>query len=112
MALALNRAGITPNTITVFGTVGAVTSALVFFPIGWFFTGTMLVWAFVMLDLVDGAVARAGGSTSKFGGVLDSTCDRFADAAVFGAASAWYFARRTASKWMLLGACCAWCSVR
>ena len=41
LALALNRAGITPNTITVFGTVGAVTSALVFFPTGWFFTGTM-----------------------------------------------------------------------
>ena len=45
-----------------------------------------------MLDLVDGAVARAGGRTTKFGAVLDSTCDRIADAASSGA-SAWYFAR-------------------
>ena len=101
LALALNRAGITPNTITVFGTIGAVASALVCFPTGWFFTGTMLVWAFVMLDLVDGVMARSAGLTSKFGAVLDSTCDRVADAAVFGGL-AWYFARH-GLRWMLLG---------
>jgi CDP-diacylglycerol--glycerol-3-phosphate 3-phosphatidyltransferase len=101
LALALNRAGITPNTITIFGTLGAVTSALLCFPTGWFFTGTMLVWGFVMLDLVDGVMARSAGLTTRFGGVLDSTCDRIADAAVFGAL-AWYFARHD-HKWLLLG---------
>src|SRR4051794_25927799 len=59
LALALNRAGITPNAITVFGTIGAVTSALICFTTGWFFTGGMLVWGFVMLDLVDGVMARS-----------------------------------------------------
>ena len=55
----LARAGITPNAITVVGTVGAVAGALIFFTRGWWFTGTMVVWAFVMLDVLDGAVARA-----------------------------------------------------
>lgn len=91
LGTALARAGITPNIVTVFGTVGAVTSALVFFPNGRWFVGTLLVWFFVMLDMVDGAVARAGNLTSPFGGVLDSTCDRIADAAVFGGIG-WYFA--------------------
>ena len=58
----LARAGVTPDAITVVGTVGAVASAVVFFPRGWLFAGTLLIWAFVMLDIVDGAVARAGGA--------------------------------------------------
>lgn len=98
----LARAGVTPNAITVFGTVGAVASAVIFFPRGWFFPGTLLIWAFVMLDMVDGAVARAGGGGSPFGAVLDSTCDRIADAAVFGTV-AWYYALH-GQKWMLLAA--------
>jgi CDP-diacylglycerol---glycerol-3-phosphate 3-phosphatidyltransferase len=98
----LVRAGVTPNAITVFGTLGAVASALVFFTRGWWFTGTLLIWAFVMLDALDGIVARLSGRTSKFGAVLDSTCDRFADAAVFGSI-AWYFALH-GQKWMVLGA--------
>jgi CDP-diacylglycerol--glycerol-3-phosphate 3-phosphatidyltransferase len=98
----LARAGVTPDVITVIGTVGAVTSALVFFTRGVWFGGTLLVWGFVMLDLVDGAVARAGGRTSKFGAVLDSSCDRIADAAVFGSV-AWYFARHD-ERWMFLAA--------
>lgn len=98
----LARAGVTPNAITVFGTLGVVISAVVCFPRGWFFAGTLLVWGFVMLDVVDGAVARAGVGSSKFGGVLDSTADRVADAAVF-AAVGWYYARHD-QKWMLLAA--------
>lgn len=98
----LARAGITPNAITVVGTVGVVAAALVFFTQGWWFTGTMVIWAFVMLDVVDGAVARASGKTSEFGGVLDSTCDRIADAAIFGSL-AWWFARHD-QKWLLLAA--------
>jgi CDP-diacylglycerol--glycerol-3-phosphate 3-phosphatidyltransferase len=98
----LARAGLTPDVITVVGTIGAVSSSVIFFPRGWFFAGTLLVWAFVMLDLVDGAVARASGGGSVFGAVLDSTCDRIADAAVFGSV-AWYFALH-GEKWMLLAA--------
>jgi len=98
----LARAGVTPDAITLVGTVGAVASAVILFPRGWFFAGTMLIWAFVMLDIVDGAVARAGAGGSAFGAVLDSSCDRIADAAVFGTI-AWYYALH-GEKWMLLGA--------
>ena len=102
LGASLARRGVTPNAITVVGTLGAVAAAVVFFPTGWFFTGTMVIWAFVMLDLLDGAVARAGGLTSVFGGVLDSSCDRIADAAVFGTI-VWYYAEHD-QRWMLLAA--------
>jgi CDP-diacylglycerol--glycerol-3-phosphate 3-phosphatidyltransferase len=98
----LVRAGVTPDAITVVGAIGAVASALVFFPRGWFFSGTLLIWAFVMLDMVDGAVARAGSGGTAFGAVLDSSCDRIVDAAVFGTV-AWYYAMH-GQRWMLLGA--------
>jgi CDP-diacylglycerol---glycerol-3-phosphate 3-phosphatidyltransferase len=88
----LARAGVTPDLVTVIGTIGATASALVFFSRGSFFTGTMFVWFFVMFDMVDGAVARASGRSSRFGAVLDSSCDRIADSAVF-ASLGWWFAR-------------------
>jgi CDP-diacylglycerol--glycerol-3-phosphate 3-phosphatidyltransferase len=89
---SLAQAGVSADMVTVAGTVGATVSALVCYPQGYFFVGTLLIWGFVMFDMVDGAVARAGGSGSRFGAVLDSSCDRIADAAVFGTL-AWWFAR-------------------
>jgi len=89
---SLAQAGVSPDMITVAGTIGATVSALVFYPRGVFFVGTLFIWGFVMFDMVDGAVARAGGRGSRFGAVLDSSCDRIADAAVF-ATLAWWFAR-------------------
>lgn len=102
LGTSLARAGVTPNAITIVGTLGAVASALIFFSRGYWMTGTLLIWAFVMLDMLDGLVARVSGKSSKFGAVLDSSCDRFADAAVFGSIG-WYFALH-GQKWMLLGA--------
>jgi CDP-diacylglycerol--glycerol-3-phosphate 3-phosphatidyltransferase len=102
LGVRLVKWGVTPNAITVFGTVGVVASAVVFFPRGWWFAGTLVIWAFVMSDAVDGLVARMGGRTSKFGAVLDSSCDRFADAAVFGTIG-WYFSQH-GQRWMLLAA--------
>lgn len=98
----LARAGVTPNAITVLGTCGVVGAAVGFLTIGWWFTGALIITFFVMLDMVDGAVARAGGTASPFGGVLDSTADRIADAAVFGSLC-WYFARHD-QRWPLLAA--------
>jgi CDP-diacylglycerol--glycerol-3-phosphate 3-phosphatidyltransferase len=97
----LARAGVTPDAITVVGTLGAVGGALGFFTRGVFFVGTLIIWFFVMLDLVDGAVARARGTSTRFGAVLDSTCDRIADAAVFGSLL-WWFAGRGASRSLVL----------
>lgn len=107
LGVRLARAGITPDEITIVGTVGALTGALVFFTQGWWFSGTMLIWGCVMLDVLDGAVARAGGTSSKFGAVLDSTCDRMVDAAIF-ASIAWFYTRHD-QPWMVAG--CLLCLV-
>lgn len=86
---ALVRVGLTPNGMTLVGTAGAVGFALWLFPTGHLLAGTFAVWGFVMLDLLDGAMARAQGGGTKFGGVLDSVCDRIADGTLM-AAIAWY----------------------
>ncbi|MCP2340874.1 phosphatidylinositol phosphate synthase [Actinomadura rupiterrae] len=77
------RTGVTPNAITVVGTAGTVAGALVLFTRGHYFWGTMVITAFVLFDMLDGAVARVTGTTSRFGAFLDSTMDRVADAAIF-----------------------------
>lgn len=77
------RTRVSPNAITVIGTLGVAAGALVLFPRGEFFWGTLVITAFVLFDMLDGAVARVTGKISKFGAFLDSTMDRVADAAIF-----------------------------
>lgn len=81
--------GVNPDTVTVLGTVGAVGSAVALLPAGWLVLGAALVTLFVLTDLVDGAMARARGHGTPFGAVLDSTCDRMVDGALFGALAWW-----------------------
>lgn len=92
-ARALLRAGITPDAVTVTGTVGVVGSALVLFPLGQLFWGTIAVTLFVLTDMLDGSMARLRGTSSRFGAFLDSTMDRIADASVFAGVALWYSGR-------------------
>jgi CDP-diacylglycerol---glycerol-3-phosphate 3-phosphatidyltransferase len=87
----LARAGVTPDMVTITGTLGAVLSAVLLIGNGWLWWGAVAVTVFVLLDMLDGALARARGSGSVFGAVLDSVGDRAADAAIFGAL-VWWFA--------------------
>jgi CDP-diacylglycerol--glycerol-3-phosphate 3-phosphatidyltransferase len=87
----LVRAGVTPDAVTIFGTLGAVAGAVGLVATGHLFWGAFTVTVFVLLDMLDGALARARGGGSVFGAVLDSTGDRAADAAIFGAL-VWWFA--------------------
>lgn len=89
---ALVRAGLSPNAMTVIGTAGAIVCAVVFFPNGMLLAGTFTVWGFAMLDLLDGAMARARGYGTPFGATLDATCDRLTDGAVFAGIAWWCFA--------------------
>ncbi len=98
---ALARRGVTADAVTVVGTLGAVGGALAFLARGEFFVGALVIWFFAMLDMVDGAVARARGGSSRFGAVLDSSLDRVADAAVFGALL-WWFAGPGQSRSLVL----------
>ena len=82
-ARACLRVGLTPDAVTVLGTVVAVAGALTLFPMGKLFAGTLVVWFFVLFDMLDGAMARERGGGTRFGAVLDATCDRVSDGAVF-----------------------------
>jgi len=104
----LVKHGVTANTVTVVGTLGEMAGALIFYSRGVFFVGTLIIWAFAMLDFVDGSVARAQGGSTVFGAVLDSTLDRVVDAAVFGGL-AWWFAGAGDSTPLLLA--CLLCLV-
>jgi CDP-diacylglycerol--glycerol-3-phosphate 3-phosphatidyltransferase len=87
---ALARTPITPNALTIIGTVGVSAGALTLFPTGHLFAGTMVCWFFVTADMLDGALARVKGTTGSFGAFLDSTLDRVADASVFAGLAAWF----------------------
>ena len=86
----LLRLGVTPDQVTIVGTLGVSGGALWFFPRGQFFVGVLVVTAFVFSDIMDGYMARKLGKSSKWGAFLDSTLDRVGDAAVFGGIMLYY----------------------
>lgn len=78
----LARAGLTPNWITIAGVALHVVVAW------WIIEGRLLAAGLLAIigaffDSFDGAVAKARGSTSRFGAFLDSTTDRISDALYF-----------------------------
>ena len=85
------KLGISPDAVTLVGTIGVSAGALIFFPQGLLWQGVLFITAFVFSDLVDGQMARTLGRADKFGAFLDSTLDRIADGAIFGGL-ALYFA--------------------
>jgi CDP-diacylglycerol---glycerol-3-phosphate 3-phosphatidyltransferase len=87
---ALARTPVTPNMVTVIGTLGMSAGALSLFPIGELFAGTMVCTFFVLGDMLDGALARVKGTSGPWGAFLDSTLDRIADASVFGGLTLWF----------------------
>ncbi|GAA0464822.1 phosphatidylinositol phosphate synthase [Streptomyces stramineus] len=89
-AALLIRLGVSPDAVTLIGTGGVMAGALVFYPQGEFFWGTVVITLFVFSDLVDGNMARQLGRSSRWGAFLDSTLDRVADAAIFGGLALWY----------------------
>jgi CDP-diacylglycerol---glycerol-3-phosphate 3-phosphatidyltransferase len=87
---ALARTPVTPNMVTVTGTVGLAASVLWGYPTGHLFLGTIVATFFVFTDMLDGVLARIKGTSGKFGAFLDSTMDRVADAAVFSGLAVWF----------------------
>ncbi len=83
VARAALKTGLTPDLATVIGTIATVASALTLFPMGKLFIGACVLWFFTVFDMLDGAMARQQGGGTRFGEVLDATCDRIGDGAVF-----------------------------
>jgi CDP-diacylglycerol--glycerol-3-phosphate 3-phosphatidyltransferase len=84
--------GVSPDAVTVAGTVGTAAAAAWFIPRGQLFLGAFVATVFVLFDMIDGAMARARGYSTPFGAVLDSTCDRIADGVLFAAITWWCLA--------------------
>ncbi len=89
VARALLHAGVSPDAVTLAGTAGVIAAAVGLATRGYLLVATFVITACALTDLIDGAMARARGTTSRFGALLDSTMDRVADGAVFGALAYW-----------------------
>jgi CDP-diacylglycerol--glycerol-3-phosphate 3-phosphatidyltransferase len=90
VAHLLIKLGVSPDAVTIVGTIGVVSGALVFFPRGHLLTGVLVITVFVFSDLIDGYMARTLGQSSRWGSFLDSTLDRLGDAAVFTGLAVWF----------------------
>lgn len=71
--------GVTPNALTYAALVLALASGVAA-AFAQYLLAALLLLLSGALDLLDGVVARAGGLSSRFGALLDSTADRLADA--------------------------------
>jgi CDP-diacylglycerol--glycerol-3-phosphate 3-phosphatidyltransferase len=78
----LGRLGLTPNALTIIGSLLTASVGLLVAQ-GWFVAGGLCLFLFSATDTLDGALARATNRVSTFGAFLDSVCDRYAEAAVF-----------------------------
>jgi CDP-diacylglycerol---glycerol-3-phosphate 3-phosphatidyltransferase len=84
LARLLGKTGLTPNAVTVLGFLLTAAVALVLAQGALQLAGILLIVA-LGADGLDGSLARATGSTSRFGAFLDSTLDRWAEVLIFGA---------------------------
>ena len=89
-AAFLVRRGVSPDVVTLIGTLGVAVGALAFYPTHHFFSGTVFITCFVFSDLIDGTMARMTERSSRWGAWLDSTLDRLGDAAIFSGLVLWF----------------------
>lgn len=89
-ARALVRRGVSPDVVTVLGTLGVVLAALLLLPAGHLVVGPLVITAFVLSDTLDGVMARMTGRSGPWGAFLDSTLDRVGDAAIFLGVALWF----------------------
>lgn len=88
-ARLLVKMRVSPDAVTLTGTIGGSLSMLILIPQGQF------IWAFVLgvffgiSDLLDGTMARMTGTSGPWGNFLDATLDRITDGAVFAALILW-----------------------
>lgn len=104
IARSLVKAGISPNTVTVVGTLGACVAALVLIPTGHLFAAAIIIGLLTAVDMVDGTMARIRGGGTTFGATLDASCDRITDGAVFAAIVWWIVSAQQGERHQLIAA--------
>jgi CDP-diacylglycerol---glycerol-3-phosphate 3-phosphatidyltransferase len=91
VARGLLRVGVTPDAVTIAGTAGILVASVIA-AYGHLLVATIIATVSALTDILDGSMARARGTSSRFGAFLDSSMDRIADGAIF-ASLAWWAAR-------------------
>jgi CDP-diacylglycerol--glycerol-3-phosphate 3-phosphatidyltransferase len=81
LAQLLARTGVTPNTLTWFGLLLSCGAAVLIALKQPFAAGFVVIFA-GLFDMLDGALARHTGKSTRFGAILDSTLDRLGETAV------------------------------
>jgi CDP-diacylglycerol---glycerol-3-phosphate 3-phosphatidyltransferase len=93
LAMLVHRLGLTPNALTLLGTA---------FMFGIGLVGAVLVVLAAAFDALDGGLARLTNRVTKFGAFLDSTTDRWAEAAIYGGLLWWYMGQQAQLETMLV----------
>jgi CDP-diacylglycerol--glycerol-3-phosphate 3-phosphatidyltransferase len=90
VARGLLRLGISPDAITVAGTIGVTAASVLLLAQGELVAGAIVIAVLALSDMLDGSMARQSGRSGSWGAFLDSTLDRIADSAVLGSLAFWY----------------------
>ena len=104
-ARGLLRLGVSPDAVTIVGTLLSVTISIVCFTTGRLVLGAVLLAVVLFSDLIDGTMARLAGRSGPWGNFLDATLDRVADGAVFGSLA--IYAASIGELWIAGGAIAA-----
>jgi phosphatidylinositol phosphate synthase len=88
--VGLARTRVTPNALTTAGVSLCLAAAVIVYfeyhdKLLFYWLGALVFVVGSILDILDGALARAGGKTTPFGSFLDSTTDRVGEGAMLGA---------------------------
>jgi CDP-diacylglycerol--glycerol-3-phosphate 3-phosphatidyltransferase len=88
--VGLARTRVTPNALTTAGVSLCLAAAVIVYfeyhdKLLFYWLGALIFVVGSILDILDGALARAGGKTTPFGSFLDSTTDRVGEGAMLGA---------------------------
>jgi CDP-diacylglycerol--glycerol-3-phosphate 3-phosphatidyltransferase len=84
VARGLDRLGFTPNTLTIVGFLGSALAAVIL-AAGYPLIACIIFLLSSAVDMLDGTLARIQGRITRFGALLDSTLDRYAEAALLSA---------------------------
>jgi CDP-diacylglycerol--glycerol-3-phosphate 3-phosphatidyltransferase len=106
LATVLTRWGVSPDAVTITGTVVVTVLALTLLPAGHLTLGALLIGLFALTDSLDGVMARLSGRSGPWGAFLDSTLDRVSDGAVFAGITLW-FVLHPDEPWAVAGAVAA-----
>jgi len=93
----LVKAGVTPMGVTIAGLVLSVAGAVAIAR-GELVAGGVILIVSGVCDTLDGSLARRTGKESLFGAFIDSTIDRVAELAYFGALIVYYVSREGSSR--------------